>query len=116
MNYGYGATETTATVSCFRPDVYNFDSCGTVMPGITVKIDDKGEILVKGATVFKGYYNKPAETAQVLEDGWYRSGDRGKLTNEGYLWMEDRINDIFKTSGGKFVSPQKLELLLLNHF
>ncbi|MFZ4706897.1 MAG: AMP-dependent synthetase/ligase [Bacteroidales bacterium] len=114
VNYGYGATETTATVSCFRPDVYNFDSCGTVMPGITVKIDDKGEILVKGATVFKGYYNKPAETAQVLEDGWYRSGDRGKLTNEGYLWMEDRINDIFKTSGGKFVSPQKVELLLCN--
>ena len=112
VNYGYGATETTATVSCFRPDVYDFDSCGSLMPGIEVKVSDQGEILVKGATVFKGYLNKPEETARVLEDGWYRTGDQGKLSGEGYLLMEDRINDIFKTSGGKYVSPQKVELLL----
>lgn len=114
VNYGYGATETTATVSCFRPDVYDFESCGSVMPEISVKISDQGEILVKGETVFKGYYNKPAETAKVLKDGWYSTGDQGRLTNEGHLVMEDRINDIFKTSGGKYVSPQKLELLLCN--
>ena len=112
VNYGYGATETTATVSCFRPDIYDFESCGSVMPGIEVKISGKGEILVKGDTVFKGYYNKPEETARVLRDGWYHTCDQGRLTKDGYLVMEDRINDIFKTSGGKYVSPQKVELLL----
>jgi len=112
VNYGYGATETTATVSCFRNDVYEFEASGTVMPGTQVKISDQGEILIKGPTVFKGYYNKPDETARVLIDGWYHSGDLGKFTEAGNLLMLDRINDIFKTSGGKFVSPQKVELLL----
>jgi long-chain acyl-CoA synthetase len=114
VNYGYGATETTATVSCFRTEVYDFESSGTVMPEIDVKITDKGEILVKGATVFKGYFNKPEETARVLENGWYHTGDKGRITSEGNLVMEDRINDIFKTSGGKYISPQKIELLLCN--
>jgi long-chain acyl-CoA synthetase len=112
VNFGYGATETTATVSCFEKDVFEFESCGTVMPEISVKMNDKGEILVKGATIFKGYYNKPEETAKVLNDGWYATGDRGYFSEAGHLVMEDRINDIFKTSGGKFVSPQKIELLL----
>jgi long-chain acyl-CoA synthetase len=114
VNYGYGATETTATVSCFRHDVYDFESSGTLMPGVEVKISDQGEILVKGPTVFKGYYNKPAETSRVLIDGWFQTGDRGKFNESGNLVMEDRINDIFKTSGGKYVSPQKVELLLCN--
>ncbi len=112
VNYGYGSTEATATVSCFKDDVYEFESCGTVMPGTEVKISDQGEILISGATVFKGYYNKPGETAKVLKDGWYCSGDKGKFSEEGNLIMLDRINDIFKTSGGKYVSPQKIELLL----
>jgi len=112
VNYGYGATETTATVSCFRDDRYEFEASGTVMPGTEVKISDEGEILISGETVFKGYYNKPEETAKVLKDGWYCSGDQGRFSEEGNLVMLDRINDIFKTSGGKFVSPQKIELLL----
>jgi len=112
VNYGYGATETTATVSCFRDDVYEFEASGTVMPGTEVKISDTGEILIKGPAVFKGYYNKPEETAKVLKDGWYHSGDQGKFSELGNLIMLDRINDIFKTSGGKFVSPQKVELIL----
>lgn len=112
VNYGYGATETTATVSCFKEDVYEFEACGTVMPGTEVKISDAGEILIHGASIFKGYYNKPEETSKVLKDGWYYSGDKGKFSEEGNLIMLDRINDIFKTSGGKFVSPQKIELLL----
>jgi len=112
INYGYGATETTATVSCFKSDVYNFDTCGSVMPGVAVKISDEGEILIKGNTVFKGYYNKPEETAKALRDGWYYSGDKGTLTADGNLIMLDRIKDLIKTSVGKYVSPQKLELLL----
>ena len=112
VNYGYGATETTATVSCARPDVFNLDTCGSIMPDVSVKISDEGEIMIKGDTVFKGYYNKPEETAKSLQDGWYKSGDEGFITNEGYLVMTDRIKDLMKTSGGKYVSPQKIELML----
>ncbi|NVO19756.1 MAG: long-chain fatty acid--CoA ligase [Bacteroidetes bacterium] len=112
VNYGYGATETTATVSCFKSDVYEFESCGTIMQGVSVRIGENGEIHVKGPIVFKGYFNKPSETSKVLKDGWYSTGDQGHISVAGNLIMEDRIHDIFKTSVGKYVSPQKIELLL----
>ena len=112
VNHGYGATETTATVSCFESDVYEFGSVGDIMPGLEVKISDEGEILVKGKTVFKGYYKKPVETSDVLTDGWYHTGDEGNFSEAGNLVMTDRIKDLFKTSVGKYVSPQKIELLL----
>jgi long-chain acyl-CoA synthetase len=111
VNYGYGATETSATVSCFRADKYDFDTCGTTMPGVEVKISNKGEILIKGETVFEGYFKKPDETAKALIDGWYHSGDQGYVTPGGDLVMTDRIKDLMKTSSGKYVSPQKIELL-----
>ena len=114
VNYGYGATETTATVSCFKNETYDFNSSGTVMPDVEVKISSEGEIMVKGKTVFHGYYKNPEATEKTLVDGWYKTGDRGHFTENGDLVMEDRINDIFKTSGGKFISPQSLELLLAN--
>jgi long-chain acyl-CoA synthetase len=112
VNFGYGATETTATVSCFKSDVYELESCGTQMPGIEVRISDKGEILVKGKTVFRGYFKKKSETDKVLVDGWYHTGDKGHFSDSGNLVMTDRINDLFKTSVGKYVSPQKIELTL----
>jgi len=112
VNYGYGATETTATVSCFKSDVFEFESVGSIMPGLNVKISSEGEILVKGKTIFKGYYKKPAETSDVLTDGWYHTGDEGNISEAGNLLMTDRIKDLFKTSVGKYVSPQKIELLL----
>ena len=112
IKFGYGATETTATVSCFRSDIYNFESSGSIMPDTIVKIGENNEILVKGNTVFKGYYNKPEETNEVLKDGWYYTGDEGYIVDGNYLVMTDRIKDLMKTSGGKYVSPQKLELLL----
>jgi len=111
VNYGYGATETTATVSCFKSNRYDFNACGSIMPGIEVKIGNGGEILIKGSTVFKGYYNKPEETAKTLINGWYHSGDKGSITPYGDLVMTDRIKDLMKTSVGKYVSPQKIELL-----
>jgi long-chain acyl-CoA synthetase len=110
--YGYGATETTATVSCFKADNYDFTTVGTVLPGVEVRIGDEGEIQVKGKTVFKGYYKKPVETAEVLKDGWYGTGDEGSLSADANLVMTDRIKDLFKTSLGKYISPQKVELLL----
>jgi long-chain acyl-CoA synthetase len=112
VNFGYGATETTATVACFKNDRYEFESCGTVMPGLAVKFSGEGEIMVKGPTVFRGYYKKPEETAKSLKDGWYMTGDKGFFTSDGNLVMTDRLKDLFKTSVGKYVSPQKLELLL----
>jgi len=112
INYGYGATETTATVSCFKTNKYNFDYCGSIMPEVSVSISDQKEILIKGKTVFKGYYNKPEETAKVLKDGWYFSGDEGYIVDDEFLVMTDRIKDLIKTSGGKYISPQKLELLI----
>jgi len=112
VNHGYGTTETTATISCFKSDIYEFGSVGTIMPGLDVKISEEGEILIKGKTVFKGYFNKPDETNAVLKDGWYYSGDEGHISEEGNLVMTDRIKDLFKTSVGKYVSPQKIELLL----
>jgi long-chain acyl-CoA synthetase len=111
INYGYGATETSATVSCFRSDSYDFDTCGTTMPGIEVMISEEGEILIKGETVFKGYFNKPEETGKTIINGWYHSGDQGHITPAGDLVMTDRIKDLIKTSSGKYVSPQKIELL-----
>ncbi len=112
VNYGYGATETTATVSCFKKDTYSFDYTGSIMPEVEIKISENNEILIKGKTVFKGYYNKPDETAKVLVDGWYKSGDEGFVVKGEYLMMTDRIKDLIKTSVGKYVSPQKLELLI----
>jgi long-chain acyl-CoA synthetase len=111
INYGYGATETSATVSCFRTDKYDFDATGAIMPGVEVKISEEGEILIKGGTVFKGYFNKPEETAKTLINGWYHSGDKGYITPGGSLVMTDRIKDLMKTSSGKYVSPQKIELI-----
>lgn len=112
VNFGYGATETTATVSCFKHEEYELESCGTAMPGIEVRISDNGEILVKGKTVFRGYYKKQEETDNVLTDGWYHTGDKGHFSKDGNLVMTDRMRDIFKTSVGKYVSPQKIELIL----
>ena len=112
VNYGYGATETTATVSCFKTGEYEFESCGTIMPGLEVKISDENEIMIKGKTIFAGYYKKPDDTREVLVDGWYKSGDEGHITSNGNLLMTDRIKDLIKTSVGKYISPQKLETLL----
>lgn len=112
VNYGYGATETTATVSCFKSDIYNFDYCGSIMPEVSIQIGENQEIMVKGETVFKGYFNKPEETDLVLKDGWYYTGDEGYIVDGDFLVMTDRIKDLMKTSGGKYISPQKIELLL----
>ncbi len=112
VNYGYGATETTATVACMRTDKYDLNTCGSIMPETEVKIGENEEIIITGETIFKGYYKKPEETAKVLDGKTFKSGDQGYINDDGYFIMTDRIKDMMKTSGGKYISPQKLELLI----
>lgn len=111
---GYGLTETTATVSVFPDTGFEFGSVGFSLPEISVKIGANDEILVKGKTVMKGYYKKPIETAKVFEDGWFKTGDAGTLDANGHLTITDRIKDLMKTSGGKYVAPQHIESILTN--
>lgn len=107
---GYGLSETTATVSCFPYVGYEIGSIGTVLPGIEVKIGEENEILVKGPTVMRGYFNKPEETAAVFTpDGWFRTGDAGRIDSNGALVLTDRLKDLFKTSNGKYIAPQAIE-------
>lgn len=107
---GYGLSETTATVSCFPQVGFKIGTIGTVLPRIQVKIGPQDEILVKGPTVMAGYYNKPEETAAAFtEDGWFRTGDAGRIDDTGALILTERIKDLFKTSNGKYIAPQAIE-------
>ena len=110
--YGYGLTETTATVCCYPYHNYVIGSMGTIMPDVQVKIGEDGEILVKGKTVCSGYYKKPEITANSFIDGWFRTGDAGKLVDGKHLYMTDRLKDLFKTSNGKYIAPQQIETIL----
>ena len=110
--YGYGLTETTATVCCYPYYNYVIGSMGSLMPDVQVKIGEDGEILVKGKTVCSGYYKKPEITANSFIDGWFRTGDAGKLVDGKHLYMTDRIKDLFKTSNGKYIAPQQIETIL----
>jgi long-chain acyl-CoA synthetase len=108
--YGYGLSETTATVSCFLQKGFTLGTVGTVMPEVEVKIGDNNEILVKSATVMSGYYNKPEQTAAVFtEDGWFRTGDAGYLNENNEIILTERIKDLYKTSNGKYIAPQMIE-------
>lgn len=111
--YGYGLSETTATV-CFYPEIgFQFGSIGEVMPGVQVRIDPaNNEILVKGKTVMSGYYNKPEETRKAFtEDGFFRTGDAGRLEGNT-LFFTERIKDLYKTSNGKYIAPQAIEMVI----
>ncbi len=111
--YGYGLSETTATVSCFGLTGYRIGSVGETLPEVQVKIGENNEILVKGPTVMKGYYSKPEATAAAFTaDGWFRTGDAGRLDAGSSLVLTERIKDLFKTSNGKYIAPQALEAKL----
>jgi long-chain acyl-CoA synthetase len=110
---GYGLTETTATVTCFPPIDYELNTVGKIMPGLEVKIGEDNEILVKGKTVTPGYFKKPEITAAAFTaDGWFRTGDAGELTEKAGIVLTDRIKDLYKTSNGKYIAPQQLEMQL----
>lgn len=111
--YGYGLSETTATVSCFPHVGFKIGTVGAVMPEVSVKIGENDEILVKGHSVMKGYYNKPEATKAVFtDDGFFRTGDAGRLEQCGKytcIALTDRIKDLYKTSNGKYIAPQMIE-------
>ena len=108
--YGYGLTETTATVSCFTAKGFTIGTVGRVMPDVDVKIGKNNEILVKGDTVMSGYYNKPEATRDAFtEDGYFKTGDAGRLTDNNEIILTERIKDLYKTSNGKYIAPQMIE-------
>lgn len=112
MVVGYGLTESTATVSCFEGKGFEIGSVGTVMPDLEVKIGENNEILLRGKTITAGYYKKPDATAVAIDaDGWFHTGDAGYLKGN-HLYLTERIKDLFKTSNGKYISPQALETRL----
>lgn len=107
---GYGLTESSAASFVNRPHEFKFGTVGKPVPGTEVKIAEAdGEILIKSRGVMRGYHNLPDVTAATLEDGWLLTGDIGELDSEGFLKITDRKKDLIKTSGGKYVAPQKLE-------
>ncbi len=107
---GYGLTETSAGSFVNRPDNYRIGTVGYPLPGTEVKLGEGDEIMIKGPGVMDGYHNLPEETAETLTpDGWLRTGDKGSLSDDGFLTITGRIKELFKTSGGKYVAPPMIE-------
>lgn len=111
IRYGYGLSETTATVCFFPEENYTIGSIGIIQPDLEVKIDPNNqEILVRGKTVMSGYYKRPEENAiSFTADGFFRTGDAGRLDGDTLYFLE-RIKDLYKTSNGKYIAPQAIEL------
>ena len=110
---GYGLTETSPSVSCNTEKRNRIGTVGPVIDGVSLRIEADGEILVKGDTVMKGYYNRPADNDDAFTvDGWFRTGDIGRIDPDGFLVITDRKKDLIKTSGGKYIAPQRLESLI----
>ncbi len=109
---GYGLTESSPVLTSNRYEKgsYNLGTVGPAIPEVEIKIGEKNEILAKGPNVMKGYYNKPEETARVIDnDGWFHTGDTGEFVDGKFLKITGRLKEIFKTSGGKFIAPQPIE-------
>lgn len=110
---GYGLTETLSAVTVNRFDDFHLGTVGKPLDGVSVKISDDGEILVKGGMVFKGYHKLPEETfGAFTKDGWFKTGDIGEFSKDGFLRITDRKKDIIITAGGKNIAPQAIETLL----
>lgn len=108
----YGLTETSPVVSLNTRQAMKFGTVGKAIRNVQVKIAGDGEIIVRGPNVMRGYFKNPEATAAVIVDGWFHTGDIGKIDEQGFLSITDRKKDLFKTSGGKYIAPQPIENLL----
>ncbi|MFZ4405024.1 MAG: AMP-dependent synthetase/ligase [Pseudobdellovibrionaceae bacterium] len=109
---GYGLSETTAAITVNTPFNYKFGSVGRPIGDVQIRLAEDGEVCIKSKKIMLGYYKNPQATAAALEDGWFKTGDIGEILSGGDLKLTDRKKDLIKTSGGKYVAPQKLEGLL----
>jgi long-chain acyl-CoA synthetase len=112
---GYGLTETSPVVAINNPKAHKIGTVGRPLQNVEVRIADDHEILVRGPSIFRAYWNRPEETNDAFVDGWFKTGDIGDLDQQGFLSVTDRKKDLLKTSGGKFIAPQPVENSLKLH-
>ncbi len=109
---GYGLTETSPVIAINVPGSHKMGTVGRPVKNLELRLANDGELLVRGPSIFKGYWEMPEETAAAFEDGWFKTGDIATLDDEGFLSIVDRKKDLIKTSGGKFIAPQPIESAL----